>query len=81
MGIGSGIGGWEKGFDLPMLFEMDATFIGGKWKLSQNKSAEIQGKVAAHMESGETGAKAVAVLMRANLRARLLPEMPPGERI
>lgn len=65
--------------------KMDITAIEGKWKLSQNKSAEIQGLVAAQLERGEAGARAVAELMRANLRASKMPlpeaplEKPPGE--
>lgn len=59
--------------------KMDITAMEGKWKLSQNKSAEIQEKVAARLERGDAGAKAVAELMRANLRAKPLPLPEAGQ--
>lgn len=65
--------------------KMDITSIEGKWKLSQNKSAEVQEKVAVRLERGDAGARAVAELMRGNLRAgklpwpSSLPEEPPGK--
>jgi transcriptional regulator len=61
--------------------KMGITAIEGKWKLSQNKSAETQEKVAAHLEHGDAGAQAVAELMREKLRARKLhpPQSPPGQ--
>lgn len=58
--------------------KMDITAIEGKWKLSQNKSAEVQDKVAVRLERGDAGAKAVAELMRENLRARTLPSAGTG---
>lgn len=49
-------------------FKMDVTALEGKWKLSQNKSAETQEKIAAALErQSDPGAQAVAKMMRANL--------------
>jgi transcriptional regulator len=49
--------------------KLEITSIEGKLKLSQNKSRETQAKVADHLEQGpDANAKAVAALMRENLR-------------
>jgi transcriptional regulator len=48
--------------------KLEVTSIEGKMKLSQNKSREVQAKVADHLEQGaDANAKAVAALIRANL--------------
>jgi transcriptional regulator len=59
--------------------KLDISSIQGKWKLSQNKSAETREKVAGRLESGsgsdplaDANARAVAGMMRANLGARPL---------
>jgi transcriptional regulator len=44
---------------------MEIGSIEGKWKLSQNKSAEIQARIADQLSaSGDRNARAVADLMR-----------------
>jgi transcriptional regulator len=66
--------------------KMDVTSLEGKWKLSQNKSAEVREKVAGRLESqkpqkdalslAEANARALAEMMRESLRARPLKEGP-----
>jgi transcriptional regulator len=46
-------------------FEIDIERIEGKLKLSQNRSAEDQSRVAAWLEQGDASSRAVAALMRA----------------
>ena len=51
-------------------FRVDITRVEGKAKLSQNKSDEIQRRVAARLgESGDFGAQDVARLMQERLKA------------
>jgi transcriptional regulator len=49
-------------------FEIAIQSLEGKWKLSQNRSAEDQGRVAAWFEGGGEPERALAALMRARRR-------------
>jgi transcriptional regulator len=46
-------------------FEIDIARLEGKWKLSQNRSAEDRSRVTAWLERGDDSSRAVAALMRA----------------
>jgi transcriptional regulator len=45
-------------------FEIDIERLEGKWKLSQNRSAEDRGRVIEWLEKGDTASRAVAAIMR-----------------
>jgi transcriptional regulator len=49
-------------------FEIAIEGLEGKWKLSQNRSAEDQRRVAAWFEGGGEAERALATLMRARMR-------------
>ena len=50
-------------------FEIEISNIEGSWKLSQNHSRERQARVAAQLKNGDEGARKIAALIEANLRA------------
>ncbi len=48
-------------------FEIEIQQLEGKWKLSQNRSAEDQARVAAWLEGGDDSSRALAAIMRSRL--------------
>jgi transcriptional regulator len=49
-------------------FEITIGRVEGKWKLSQNRSLEDQGRAAAWLERGDAASRAAAAIMRQRLR-------------
>jgi transcriptional regulator len=50
-------------------FRLEITAVDGTWKLSQNKDADVQARTATALARQEdAGARAIAALMRSNLK-------------